>query len=552
MVSVVVSLFLLSSLSNGHGQTTITFRLNAQPLIDRGLFSPERGEKLLVRGDFNQWTENTCELKGTDADGVYSRSLTIHVDNGDTLEYKFVLQNSEGHIIWEKEPNPENENYGNRQFVVAESNVTLPMATFDYDEYIRYPIIFGKCELQEDFMQMRDILESNHPALHDYVSEERLNSRFEHHFDQIDRDLSFGEFYRILTPVLSSIGCGHTKLWIPSDYWNIVPSKLFPLRILLTNSRVLVGGWYSLSSSIPLGSEILSINNAPVKEIIATLKSVTSSDGFIQAFKSRIVEKHFSKRYALFYGYPDVFSVRYIAPDEPAAKGIELLPVGVEAIDADPVRGSELSLRFLGGTADAILTINTFIYYDQLEMFRSFIDSTFEAIHEKGVDNLIIDLRGNDGGDPFCASYLLSYIAHTAVPYFAESYGKYAALAEPIALAERSFRGNLYMLIDGGIFSTTGHLCSLLKYHKIGTFVGTETGSTFTCTGNVRYINLKNTRLILGTARKQRYSAAVQNMDRTRGILPDYRVEQSQHDLMEGKDTILDFALDLIDSDDRE
>ena len=85
----------------------------------------------------------------------------------------------------------------------------------------------------------------------------------------------------------------------------------------------------------------------------------------------------------------------------------------------------------------------------------------------------------------------------------------------------------------------------MLKYHKIGKFVGSETGATYTCTGNVRYITLQNTRLIFGTARERRYSAAVQNMDRQRGIIPDYPVVQSQADLIAGKDSVLDFTLSL-------
>lgn len=552
MTRTVLFLLVLGLPSSVSGQSAITFRLNAQSLIERGLFSPEDGGRLFVRGDFNQWTGRDCELHKADGDSVFSGTIALDASIGDTLEFKFVLEKANGQIVWERAPDPANENYGNRRLVISDPSLVLSTTTFDYDDYLQYPIIFNENELRDDFLQMRDALEAHHPALYDYTTEERIDSLFKSSFERIDRDLEFNEFYRILTPVLSSIGCGHTKLWIPSDYWNIAPKRLFPLKILMSGGKVLVRGYYSPSCDIPLGSEILSINGRPIQEIITMLKSITSSDGFIQAFKSRIVEKHFSKRYALYYGYPRIFSVGYIAPGELSAEDAELLPVGIETIEENPVRGSELSLRFPEGSSDAVLTINTFIYYDQLEMFKSFIDSTFEAIQEKGTSNLILDLRGNDGGDPFCASYLLCYIARTAVPYFAESYGKYATLAEPIPLAENGFRGNLYIMIDGGIFSTTGHLCSLLKYHKMGTFVGTETGSTFTCTGNVRYINLENTRLILGTARKQRYSAAVQNMDRTRGIIPDHHVEQSQHDLMAGKDTIFDFVLNLLGSTDED
>ena len=106
----------------------------------------------------------------------------------------------------------------------------------------------------------------------------------------------------------------------------------------------------------------------------------------------------------------------------------------------------------------------------------------------------------------------------------------------------------MFTLIDGNGFSTTGHFCGLLKYHKVGTFIGTELGSTFTCTGNAIYPSLNNTGIMVGTARVRRYTAAVEGMDPMRGILPDYSIELTQDVIIEEKDAILDFSLSLIKS----
>jgi len=168
------------------------------------------------------------------------------------------------------------------------------------------------------------------------------------------------------------------------------------------------------------------------------------------------------------------------------------------------------------------MTIQTFIYYDRVSMFKEFLENCFQEIHEKKIANLILDLRGNDGGDPFCAVPLFSYLENESVPYFAEPYGKYSSLAEQIPLAENHFTGNLFTLIDGRCFSTNGHFCSLLKYHKIGKFIGTEGGATYKCNaGKNMEIHLKNTRIMLYFGRST-FAAAVENMDKSHGILPDY------------------------------
>ena len=542
------SLFIFILIVNLNAQTTVTFRLNMREMIVKELFSPAENEKVFVRGSFNQWNEDNCQLSKNKFDSIYTGRFNINVNIGDTIDYKFIITKSNGRIYWEKEPNPSNPNYGNRNLVVTNTGLLLPVSYFSYDEYIKYPVLFEKEKLQEDFIEMRKILEENHPALYDYTDKYTLDSVLEYNYSQLDRPLEFNEFYKNISSVLTKIGCGHTKLWIPNDYRYAVPDNFFPLKLHFSNDKIYVDGIYSTNATIPNGSEIISINNKPIREIVADLESITSSDAFIKAFKSKSVEKNFAKKYALYYGYPEIFTINYISPGKSKKEEIRLLPVDFETINKYPDRGNELSLKFLDESNTALLTINTFIYYDQREMFRKFIDSAFLFIQKEKIKNLIIDLRGNDGGDPFCSSYLLSFIENEPVPYFAENYERYKSLSEPIPMADNHFKGNIYTLIDGSCFSTTGHFCALLKYNRIGKLIGKETGATFTCTGSVLYKNLKNTHLILGTARKQRYNAAVSNMDRTRGVMPDYYVERSQSDIINNSDAELNFVMDMINS----
>lgn len=179
-------------------------------------------------------------------------------------------------------------------------------------------------------------------------------------------------------------------------------------------------------------------------------------------------------------------------------------------------------------------------------MFKSFVDSVFQVIDQKGIENLIMDLRGNGGGDPFCASYLWGYLQAEPLPYFEDHYGRYDTLANPIPLPPLHFRGRLFTLIDGLGFSATGHFCGLLKYHRLGKFVGSETGATFTCTGNATYPPLHHSGIMVGTARVMRYTAAVKGMDPRRGVQPDYYIVPSQDDLIRGRDAVLEYALSLV------
>ena len=112
-------------------------------------------------------------------------------------------------------------------------------------------------------------------------------------------------------------------------------------------------------------------------------------------------------------------------------------------------------------------------------------------------------------------------------------------------LGGKPFSGNLYTLIDKHCGSTNGHFCALLKYDKIGKLVGEEGGSTYKCNAKTKEVKLDNTKMLVYIP-QETFSAAVEGMDKTKGVEPDYYVEQTYKDFLSGKDTVMDFTLDLI------
>ena len=410
---------------------------------------------------------------------------------------------------------------------------------------------FSVKELQEDFQQMRQTLQENHANLYEYTNKETFNKLFEQQYDLITQPMNLNKFFKLLTPITARIGCGHTNLWMPYEYWNSGSSKLFPLQIRLIEGYAVVTGDYKSKSLVPTGSIVLVINGISIDDIIKEMKLNYSADAMDENFILSQIQRRFSLLYARRFGFPDKFTVTYALPGRKTSETAELNPANIQAVRAvvfENFNHPELGFEVIEERSTAIMTIQTFIYYDRVPMFKEFLESCFQEIHEKKIANLILDLRGNDGGDPFCAAPLFSYLENESVPYFAEPYGKYSSLAEQIPLAENHFTGNLFTLIDGRCFSTNGHFCSLLKYHKIGKFVGSEGGATYKCNaGKNMEIHLKNTRIMLYFGRST-FAAAVENMDKSHGILPDYAVEQTYRDFLDGKDTILEYTLELIES----
>lgn len=527
-------------------QTNITFRIDMQDLADSGLFFSD--DRVVLRGMFNDWLGTNWELDKDNEDAyTYSKTFEIMMPPGDHTEYKYVIISADGKEYWEGNPNPDNPPHGNRTVEHTEYIKTLELTSFVAGEDIKGRKLPWLDRFRADFAEGRKILEENHPALYDYSSKETLDAQFDHYYSLINEDTDYSTFYQYLSRVMALIGCGHTKLFIPKYYWESQADRFFPLQLLINKDEVLVKGTLGEGDDIPLGSKLLSINGMKLAGIIDQMLPLQSSDGFMTSFKYYTIEKRFPEIYAMLYGFPEKFSISYIPPGESGQATKSLSPASFEQVKVVwPVR-DELSFNTLDKHNAALMTINTFGYYAEVPMFRAFIDSSFLVLKDKNISNLIIDLRGNDGGDPYCASYLFSYLQKESVPYFIKSYHHYDTLSKPMFMPENHYSGKVFVLIDGGGFSTTGHLCGLLGYHDLVTFVGTDLGATYTCTGNVMYPQLTNTQLYLGSAKVTRYTTAVKDMDPMVPVKADHFVETTSEDLGKGRDTQLEYVLKLID-----
>lgn len=549
MRAALLSVLILALACPTRAQFRLSFKLDLNPLVKEERLMADENIRVFVRGSFNNWQGNSHELVPGQEENIYAGTFEFEGQMGDTLSYKFVIEKSPGHFFWEDRADPANPDHGNRRVVLKESKQIIPTAAFQASVYFNYPVSFKKEILQSDFKQFRSILEETHPALYDYTEKSVLDSLFESKYASIQGDLVFSSFLMLMTEVISQVGCGHSSLWIPGDYWTVAPERLFPLKLTSAGEAFYVSGSFTESTGdagiVPVGSEIRSINGEAMEEIVAHLESLTSADGLNPAFRRAKVAQHFAVKYAMAYGFPEDFTITYQKPGKYLSEEAVLDGVSKAQVDRGIKPHNELSMKELSEGQVALLTINTFAYYGEVPMFKSFMDSVFREIDQKGIDKLILDLRGNGGGDPFCSSYLWAYLQHEPVPYFKDHYGRYDTLANAIPQPARHFKGDLYTLIDGLGFSTTGHFCGLLKYHQVGKFVGSETGATYTCTGNATYPALDMTGIMVGTARVMRYTAAVKNMDPRRGVIPDFPVESTQKDLISGRDGVLEYALSL-------
>jgi C-terminal processing protease CtpA/Prc len=238
-------------------------------------------------------------------------------------------------------------------------------------------------------------------------------------------------------------------------------------------------------------------------------------------------------------------------------------------------------LDFLDNGQIAHLTYSEFGV--NVEEGKAFMKQSFEAIHAKASRALILDVRGNGGGESELGALLFSYLVGEPFKYFDDiimtknsgmrySFAKYADdgrdYVVPPGLAELradgkfhqiedsllglqqpskpTFTGPVYILIDGGCLSTTAEFLTEVHVHHRATFIGEESaGCYYGPNSPTVRITLPNTKLGIFIPLLAGYMSVGSNPehDPARGIIPDFPVTRTIPDLLAGVDRDFELAL---------
>lgn len=217
----------------------------------------------------------------------------------------------------------------------------------------------------------------------------------------------------------------------------------------------------------------------------------------------------------------------------------------------------------------------------------------FDSIRKSNIQTLILDLRGNTGGSIEDSRLLFAYLAKEPFQFIQKSkvtsrksipftayrnlplvgniiMTPFKPIMSGILLAktskdsvgntyfkirsenmsephENSFKGDLYVLIDGGSFSASCLLSSNLHGSKRGFFVGEETGGTYngTVAGFMPVFKLPSSKLKLRIGLMD-IRPVYQAIEEGRGIFPDHEIIPTIENIINEEDVQLDWILEQI------
>ena len=403
--------------------------------------------------------------------------------------------------------------------------------------------------LQEDLSFLETKLKRSHPDLYMYTTPERFARCFDSLRATITgrgTDLQLVSAAAALYPLL---GDGHT-MFLPGP---LTASRgtyaaYLPFDPVQVEGHLYVRRNGTADGRLAPGVEVLAINGVPAAAILDTLMRRQVRDGHNTTFPAWIINNWFKEYYRLSFGEPARFSVDLGSESGRMTVTVPALPkdsIRANIARNHPAAGIEDKARPLfriaPDTSHAVLTIPSFDdlrdpLYPKLSS-KDVLHGAFSALLAMKVERLVLDLRGNQGGEPALAKLLLSYLLDE--PFHLVWKGPASGKCRP---QREPFTGKLLVLMDGGSFSATGMVLSCLERHGRATFIGEEAGGNRTVlAGSPKHVRLPNTGMDCYIS--TRLWRLVDRPNDGHGVMPTMAVSPTIGDIIHGRDPVMAAAL---------
>jgi hypothetical protein len=408
--------------------------------------------------------------------------------------------------------------------------------------------IIKSADLQSDVAVLREAYEELHPGLYRYNSKAKMDRAFADLNHQLAHDQTLQDAFLAFSEFAAKVRCGHTQA-NPFNQSKQTIQALFksPTRVPFyfewLSHRMVVTQDFSDHHEFPPGTEIVSINGVPVQSILARLMTIARADGAND--NKRVAQlavngdsnyETFDLYYPMFFPHSEKqfdFVVR--RPGSRRAEHVTARPLTFEERIA-PIRQREDARK---GGSDVLfdaksledkslyLKMPTWALYDSKWDWKKWLKEKIDSAVDDNAPALILDLRGNEGGDdvgneilpylidsPMTLSQMRRLVRYRKVPddlvpyldTWDNSFRDWGAsavdLAEPWPTAPhqvsykkltrydddtrgdvirpmgKRFRGKVLVLIDATNSSATFQFAQNMQLHHLGTLIGQPTGGS--------------------------------------------------------------------------
>ncbi|WP_250254084.1 S41 family peptidase [Chryseobacterium sp. Marseille-Q3244] len=366
---------------------------------------------------------------------------------------------------------------------------------------------------------------------------------------------SIVDFYKAFQPVMVMLEDGHTELNI-SDYISKTDYFIFPFLVRVSEDGVFVkstkSSYHEAFTEDLKGLKITDMNSINSTKILELLQHYTSGES--KKSRLELSEYFFNNYYNLFFTKGNILEITF---DQ--GQKLEIPLIRKSEKKSITSRNIVTKSYYYEVTKEKNYAVFTFRQFADIEKFRPFLAQMFLELKAEGIQNLIIDIRDNGGGNSELGDELLKYLVSKPFSQYEKTLVKYSDIRkeylrkssgidstelknylqgisgtvgvidhskniiEPKDKNER-FTGNVYLLASGQTFSSAADFANAFKFYKAGKIIGSETGGFIISPGEVVNRQLPNSKLFLNVSSTIDFNIGATEHDR-HGVMPDIQME---------------------------
>ncbi len=587
----VLTLLIGFSLSAQAQTKTVSLKLNTQSL--------EEVNTVSVRGNIRPLSQSEdYALTDKDGDGIYEAKIDFETSKRN-VKFKFLvngnmeLKGSDERIIWFKEK-PVVESYVFNEF------------NFYSQEKIE-TLRYTDAQIDEDITILKEIVQYVHPNIYKYRDSLDLEKDFKLLETEMKSNPTMINVFGAVSKFAAKIKCSHTftNPWNQGGIMekaNFYQQDKIPFTFNRIAKRLFIDKNASDNLELKKGFEIININSVSTADVLTKLADYVTSDGNNYEKKLERLSVTGEEKFSMF----DIFYPIEFGSKTAFALTLKDINTGKEirtSVNATSKTNRTKLLIERYGSLDtslkdgwnfeiinkdaARLSIASFAVQRNEFDWKDYLDDVFKQLNDKSIPNLIIDIRGNEGGQGVVGQYILerviqkplkisamqSSVRYVEIPsdfkkhintwekfpydfngkiasekegryFLKDKYSIKESLMKPI---KGNFKGKVYLITDASNSSATHLMAAYAKQIENVTVVGQETGGNQLGTNGsyMFFLRLPNTKVELDIPVINMFvptgEKAVDG-----GVMPDIPIEKNPQDFVNNVDTELNTILNLI------
>ena len=140
--------------------------------------------------------------------------------------------------------------------------------------------IYTPMQLREDLKFLDKSIREIHPEPFTRLSAEKYQTLYEQLYRNLSWPQRLNDFYRAVTPLVTKFSDVHTRVLYPSMKYQQFVEEFgrFPLAVLNTTEGLFVVSDQQVLPTIPVGAEIISINETAISIILKSSSKISDPD----------------------------------------------------------------------------------------------------------------------------------------------------------------------------------------------------------------------------------------------------------------------------------